>query len=251
MKYWSLFVITLIIAGCSDTSEAPAMMQQDDDPIDDPNIVNILFIGNSLTFFNNGVDFHVQQFYDNGAQGGDQVLTDERTLPGYTLHQHLNNAGTTNKLESKTWDVVVLQENGDHARTNPEDALASFNAYKEYFEGKSTQVYLFMTWEYTGFPKMTEQLETLYYQAATETGFTVLPVGLGWRDVNATKPEYELLSPDGVHPSLYGTYFSAAMIFEILSGQQVTTNSYAPQLPVAHSMQLKQYAHDAVVNYFN
>lgn len=251
MKLLRLVLLTLLMMGCSDNDTPPTAVQpQEEETNDDSNIVNILFIGNSLTFFNSGIDFHVQQFYDNGPQGGNPVVTDERTLPGYTLGQHLGNPGTQNKLNSKVWDIVILQENGVNAVEDPEDALASFKRYQSYFEGKPTRVFLLMTWAYEGRPEMTEQLETVYYQAALETGFTVLPVGLGWRDVTAAAPGFDLLSADGVHPSLQGTYFSAAIIFEILSNKLVSENPYQAQMQPSQAIYLKQAASQAVADHY-
>ncbi|RDK87087.1 hypothetical protein C8D94_102267 [Marinirhabdus gelatinilytica] len=155
------------------------------------------------------------------------------------------------KLDSKIWDKMILQENGQHAFENPREALASFNTYKAYFEGKPTQVYIFMTWAYEGHPEMTGALDSLYTQAAMENGLTKLPVGLGWRDVMATNPPFELLSADGVHPSMHGTYFSAAMLFEMISGQVVTNNPYTTPLNEEDAEVLKEFAHQAVLEHFN
>lgn len=251
LRVLQLFIISLFIAGCSKTDLAKSAAQQQDEAANaDPNIVNILFIGNSLTFFNSGIDFHVQQFYTHGTQSGRTIEIDERTLPGYTLQQHLGNPGTQTKLNSKVWDIVVLQENGHHATQKPKEALEAMKSFQARLEGTPTRVFLFMTWAYEGEPEMTKQLQKLYYQAASETGFPVLPVGLGWRDVTAANPGFDLLSSDGVHPSLQGTYFSAAIIFEILSNQKATTNEYQPQMPESQAIYLKGAASQTVADYY-
>ena len=88
MRSWYSVLVVLALLGCSgsDESTVPFEVPQDEESTNnDPNIVNILFIGNSLTSFNNRMDFHVQRFYSNGNELPNPVLVDESTLPGATL----------------------------------------------------------------------------------------------------------------------------------------------------------------------
>ena len=83
---------------------------------------NILFVGNSLTYYNN-MPQTLQKMVD---ESGLNITIDQSTKPGFTLGQHakytIDTLGnmeeatdglippTVDKIISKNWDVVVLQE---------------------------------------------------------------------------------------------------------------------------------------------
>ena len=68
--------------------------------------LSALFIGNSYTFYNN-MPSQVVQFALNDNQLPD---IDEITHPGWNLQQHWNSQETIDKINSKVWDVVIMQE---------------------------------------------------------------------------------------------------------------------------------------------
>lgn len=68
--------------------------------------LSVLFIGNSFTYYYD-MPSQVAQFALNANQLPD---IDSITYPGWTLQQHWNNQATLDKINSRVWDVVVLQE---------------------------------------------------------------------------------------------------------------------------------------------
>jgi len=222
--------------------------QQDDDDPSNSNIVNILFIGNSLTYFNNGVAGDVQGFYDGGNTDVNSD-THEKAHGGFTLRNHLNNQESISLIEDSMWDIIVLQENGVEATQGPEAALESIRDLKDILDSKPATVYLFMTWAYENESQMTDQLVDFYTLANEATDWEVVPVGLGWRDFEAENKTIHLLSDDGVHPSIYGTYFASAMLFRVISRQGLFSNAYDADLLPADAAYLRQYANDALARY--
>ncbi len=67
----------------------------------------ILFIGNSLTSSNSGLEAHVQSL---AASAGIVMETGRRTSGGWTLSNHYYSSTTINEIRNGNWDVVVLQE---------------------------------------------------------------------------------------------------------------------------------------------
>ena len=155
----------------------------------------------------------VQGFYKGGNT--DVISnTHEKAHGGFTLRNHLNNQESMSLIEDPILDFIVLQENGVEATQDPEAALESIRNLKDILNSKSATVFLFMTWAYENEPQMTKQLVGFYARANEATDWEVVPVGLGWRDFKAENKTIHLLSNDGVHPSIYGTYFASAMFLE-------------------------------------
>jgi len=249
MKFINFIVVLLLLSCSSEHSPVPSS-QQDNNTNDDDNsaIINILFIGNSLTIANGGIETHVQNFYN---EGNPEVIayTQSASISGASLKEHLMAGLAEGAINSKEWDYIILQENGIVATINPEETLASILDFKELISS-SANVFLFMTWAYEEQPEMTEQLTSVYYEAASLTNYSVIPVGLGWRDFEAENNSISLLGSDGLHPSNYGTYFASAMIFNIISNQQVGQIPYNANLTSAEANYIKQAVSEAIATYY-
>ena len=247
-RYLVVLLFLVSISSCSkdDTTQViPQMM----DPVDDSNIVKILFIGNSLTYFNDGVDYHVGEFYNNG-DGDIPSLTERATTPGFSLADHLNSSATMNTINSEDWDYIVLQENGVIASTDREEMLASVTAFKNILDATSSEVLFYMTWAYDGEPQMTDQLLDSYTEASTLTGYKIIPVGLGWRDFQQENNGTNLLGPDGVHPSIEGTFFASAMLYRAISNQDINSNPYRSNLIPQKAQYIKEFVTQAYLEYY-
>lgn len=71
----------------------------------------ILFIGNSYTDLNGGLDTHLLGFAPNSESA-------RMTPGGYTLQDHWQAASTLDAIRSGKWDLVVLQEQSQYSVTN-------------------------------------------------------------------------------------------------------------------------------------
>lgn len=95
--------LTLLIvataAGCGSTAPEP--------PVPVPDRLNVLFVGNSLTFFN-GMPEMVQALAQRA--GVDQFSFEEVTAGGYSLEDHWNQGDALDAIDRGGWDVVVLQQ---------------------------------------------------------------------------------------------------------------------------------------------
>jgi hypothetical protein len=67
--------------------------------------IKILFIGNSLTYYNN-----MPQMFDSLATAsGNEVYVDQATVGGKPLWQLLHDQTVIDKINEKQWDYVILQ----------------------------------------------------------------------------------------------------------------------------------------------
>ena len=138
---------------------------------------------------------------------------------------------------------------GDTITVPEEETIESILAFKDIIR-TSTNTFLFMTWAYDGQPEMTEQLTSVYYEAAELTGYNVIPVGLGWRDFEGENNSISLLDDGGLHPSKFGTYYATSMIFSILSSQNITNIAYNSNLTSAQASFIKQRVLESILQYY-
>jgi hypothetical protein len=95
-------VLALILVGLLVASARPAQPQTK--PTDG---VQVLFIGNSLTYVNDLPKMTVEL----AKAGGQRPLLYERETPGgCTLEKHWKDGKALAKIQSRKWDYVVLQE---------------------------------------------------------------------------------------------------------------------------------------------
>tara|TARA_R110000787_G_scaffold17180_1_gene54177 strand:+ start:9919 stop:10662 length:744 start_codon:yes stop_codon:yes gene_type:complete len=247
MRVQKLIIAFLFLSCSNDVDTKYTSQQNNDNEIENEITVNILFIGNSLTIANNGIDYHVKKFYDNGNPDV-SVNTHSVSVSGASLKEHLMSGIAAGEINNKDWDYIILQENGIVATVNPEETIASILSFKEIIS-PSTTTFLFMTWAYENQPEMTDQLSSVYYEASELTNYKVIPVGLAWRDFMATN-ETSLLNPDGLHPNMHGTYFASAMIFSILSNQNIIQVPYHSNLEEFQAQYIKQRVIEYVLFYY-
>ncbi len=177
--------------------------------------MNVLFIGNSYTYFND----LPQMFETLCRQNGKDVSVCSLTVGGRELHENLNPEDEkytelVKYIKEKSPDAMILQE---------QSVLPAIN-YGLFLQGvrglhhlvNPDRTVLYATWgRHKGSPELTEYgwttdgmtqlLYESYAKAAGEIGGAVSPVGFCFKEMNLLHPEVELYDPDGSHPSLYGS----------------------------------------------
>lgn len=188
---------------------------------------HILFLGNSYTAVNEGLDTHVAGI----AQAIDpewEIVTGSSTPGGCTLEMHTTNTNSLAEINSGIYDYVVLQEQS----TRPVEEPALFYQYAAVLDSMITenggQTAFFMTWARQDDPSMLEGLAGAYTYAGTELQAPVAPVGLAFEQIRLTHPEINLYAGDGSHPSWQGSYLAALVIYVKLWNQNPAGCSYIP-----------------------
>ncbi len=242
-----ILILSTLFFSCSDDIDPKYTSNESDNEVTE-NTINILFIGNSLTIANEGIDYHVQQFYNLGDA---EIVAETISVSsdGFSLRDHLMSNNTLGTISQGNWDYIIVQENGIVASTTPQETIEAILELKEHIDS-DTEVFLFMTWAYEGSPEMTQQLYDVYNEAASLTGFKVIPVSLGWRDFENENNPISLLGIDGQHPSKYGTYYASSMIFSIVSNQNIGQVPYNSDLNSNESNYIKQKVIEAVTLYY-
>lgn len=196
---------------------------------------DILFVGNSRMY-----SFDMPQMVRRIANSADapfKYRVRMWALPGETFPGHRANA-TLWGLIGQEWDNVVLQaESGAH---NSDRARAAFHgagaALIERAMAGGAHPSLIVNWTYGeailgAYPGARESqfhlIQQDYRALAAQTGASLIDAGSAWRRMEAQRPSFDL-APDGNHPSAYGSYLTALMIYGHLNGGDISKVTYAP-----------------------
>lgn len=237
MKIQSTFIAyIIIILGLSVLAAGSILVIKNTYFIHKHKTISVLFIGNSLTFVND----LPKTLSDIAASLGDTVDYDSSTVGGYTLMQHTQTPNTVNKILSRNWDYVVLQEQSQFPGLSDEKvatqtlpfALELNDLIKKNPNSKSV---FFETWAHQNgdpdlclnnstlcsYTAMQNQVFKSYSKISEETGGLLAPVGEAWRKTISTHPEIKLFQIDGEHPTPEGTYLAACVFYVKLFNRDV------------------------------
>jgi len=232
MRFIVALFASLLFTGCA-VADSP--------PEDLAGPHKVLFVGNSFTYYNNSLHNHYRALLRRVAPNreGRAGIT---TISGARLPEHAG--GLPSILMAKDWDVVVLQ---GHSRGPIEGPTAE--PFREAARDFAVQIrkvgaepVFFMTWAYAGKPEMTKKLAEAYNSIAEELGTVAVPVGLAFATATRERPDIDLLTADGRHPSLAGTYLAACTFFAALHGVSPVGNDYVGALDPEVSTYLQQVA---------
>ena len=209
----------------------------------------VLFVGNSYTYYNDGVDFHLQKMLraDSSSDSINYVM-DKIAVGAYTLEAHFNDPLTITKIKSQKWNTVVLQEQSTRPINNPE--LFSEYAGKLDVEIKkiNAKTFLYMTWATKDAPKDMDSLEASYLSVGKQLNAQVAPVGKVWEYIQKTNPQIELYISDNKHPTLSGTYTVACVFYFSMFKKNPVENIYIPSgMSTANAVAIRKAVNDYMI----
>jgi hypothetical protein len=175
----------------------------------------VLFVGNSYTYYNGGLDAQVYNL-SRAADSTQMLFTSRVAFGGYTLENHFNNAETRAAIDTGRWDMVILQEQS----TRPIDDPPLMFQYAAQLDGVISLTHaetgFFMTWARAYDPAMIEGLAAAYDSIGHTLGDLVAPVGRAWQLSLQRNPLLTLHESDDSHPNVYGTYLAACVFYAAL-----------------------------------
>ena len=178
----------------------------------------VLFIGNSFTYYNNSLHYHVEQLRRNTmkpAAFSDYNFRAATIAGGYWYEQQ---AGLDSLTAGRGWDVVVMQGHSREAIDDDKKPIfkATLKESMALLKERGADPMLFMTWAYKHRPEMIKELEPRFVELARELKVTLVPVGSAFHRSLSARPELNLHAPDGIHPSRAGTYLTACVFYRML-----------------------------------
>ena len=201
-------------------------------------MIDILFIGNSYTYVNN-----LPEIFKNIAKSaGIEVSVAAVTNGGWTLEKHASTEdvyGMTTDivLKGKKFDIVVLQEQSILPAAETEKFREAVKILLEKVKANGAKPYFYCTWGRkegstvltdNGWThkKMTEKLANAYDAVGKEFSVPVAHVGKAFYKINISHTGIDLYTSDLSHPSKYGSYLAALVLFAKIFDRDVKDIDY-------------------------
>ena len=168
----------------------------------------VLFIGNSLTFWNQGVDVMLAKLVPG-------IETSRVAVGGATLETLWNNDEA--KLAcADNWNVVVLQE--DLPETSRESFRRHAKLWCDHVRKYGAEPVFYAAWAYDRLPAFDDDaICAEHARAAEENNARLANVGAA----RTAGPEgLDLFDDDREHPSLAGTYLASCVIATTIYGPE-------------------------------
>ena len=188
---------------------------------------NVLFVGNSYTYFWN----LPQQVHALAESEGVSILTSQSTSGGTNWGQHWRSEReleSKSLIESGNYDAIVLQNHSMRSFDAPDSLKHYGNLFADLIKKNDARIYLYMTRAREWDPYMQKTITDTYTELAEEIDATVVPVGLAWERARELRPDIDLYAEDGSHPSPLGTYLTACVFHRVLTGLEI--DSLPPRL---------------------
>lgn len=226
------------------------------DPVDpgpmgntDTSTIKILFIGNSLTYYNSQP--YILWYLANAA--GKKLYVDQATIPGAQLSHHVEIDFTKNKIKAQKWDYVILQEAiGELAFPDyHQRVMANIQILKDNIlaNHSKTKIIYFLPWaskggvqsnlKYYSYADFQTLLREGAVAIAQKMDLIIAPVGWAWYHVIQARSDINLYALDGSHPALEGTYLGACVYYATIFQETVVNNPYTtlPDKSLANYLQ--------------
>jgi hypothetical protein len=245
----ALAVGTLVgTAACQDAS-APVPAAVPGSPVS----LRVLFIGNSLTYYNNlpgtlkGV----------ALTAGDTIHVEMIAKPNYALIDHItNNSGAVEAIKRGGWDFVVLQQGPTTLPINRDSLVLWTRMFDSIIHPTGARTALFMVWPQGASAQGFESVRIAYQDAASAVDGLFLPAGVAWQLALQRDGLVGLYGPDNFHPTPLGSYLAAITIYGELTGRDVrdlpdvaSMDGKAMNTPTATVSMLQEAAHEADAKY--
>ena len=209
---------------------------------------NILFVGNSFTFYNNGLHNHLRYMMEAGGRVPGTLRA--MTISGASLAEHA--PALPAMLQFADWDVVILQ--GHSLEAIEAERLPGFRdavqVFGEQIRDVGARPVLFMTWARTGQPEQTAPLNENYTAAGNKAQALVVPVGLAFEKSTNEKNGIALRLADLRHPTLAGSYLAACTFYAALFGKSPVRHPYTAGLDPRTAWTLQRIAAETVEAYY-
>lgn len=198
------------------------------------NIVRILMIGNSFTFYNDSWDMLAKIC----ASENKEVEIVHATKPGYAFSDHLDCGETTEAILKGDYDFAILQDQSQTPAKYALDPKGNF-MFRNNFITMTNRIFGWSpyakiiveeTWAYVGnkfggFTSMTEFDNYLQNGArlyAEVIRGKVSPTGTAFATVRSERPDIKLYTEDEIHPSAYGSYLKSLVDYLTIFGGKFT-----------------------------
>lgn len=233
------------------------------------NTKKVLFLGNSYTNVND-LPAMVKSL---ALSAGDSLIVESNTPGGYTLQGHSTNSSSLALIQQGGWDFVVLQEQSQLPSFPDGQVATEVYPYAKaldsiiHISNPCAKTVFYMTWgrkngdaqncsswppvcTYLG---MDSLLNLRYTIMANANKSLLCPAGYAWRYTRSQFPGIELYDSDESHPSVAGSYITAACFYTLFFQKPATAIHSDAGLDLQTAQTLRQVAElivwDSLINW--
>ncbi len=192
--------------------------------------VSILFIGNSFSYYH-ALPKLIARFARASDSGS--LSVDSAFKGGATLEMLWQDGKALEKLQSKAWDYVVLQERGRLGGIVRNGVVhvgrpRAFNTYAARFDaaakkvGAKTILYCPPAFIGVGRPHEAKRLQAAYAALARKLHATMIPTGAAFMLALKKRLQMGLYERDRQHPSPLGAYLIASLFCRQLFHRRIS-----------------------------
>ena len=178
--------------------------------------LRVLFIGNSLTY-SNDLPSIVEALAETSGQK--RLAFRAVVFGGYSLEDHWNQGEARNLIARGGWDVVVLQQGPSASHEGRQSLLEYARRFSVEIRRVGAKPALYMVWPSVERAGDFDRVVESYQLAAKDVEGLLLPAGEAWRGAWRRDSQLKLYSPDGLHPTVAGSFLAALVMYEQLYGQ--------------------------------
>lgn len=195
--------------------------------LNNPPPQRVLFLGNSYTYANGGLEQMVRSLVQSTA-GNPRIEVQAITGGGLTLQDHFTNQATQATILNGGWDVVILQEQSQMPIFDTPFFLTYATKLDSLIDLSGAQTCFFMTWARENDQAQIAGLSAAYLQAGDLLDAMVVPVGQLFNYVYEDNTELNLYDSDGSHPSLQGTFLASLCFYQSLWHSSAQNINFIP-----------------------
>lgn len=220
--------------------------------------ITVLFIGNSITYYNDMPSL----FMNMAAAGGKEVSVNAWVRGGVILGYFAQSAQAAQFINQKKWDYVILQDGdyhiiypGEHRRLakavdflkglilkNNPDTKILFHLLHALKDGLTHDN---VHYDYRAFTRKIIDGTTAF---AELVDLPIAPVGRVWNEIVLNQPGIELYDPDKMHPTYAGSYLIACVYYSLIFRETCVKNSFIGNLSAAQALCIQAAAAKIVLN---
>lgn len=180
--------------------------------------LNILFVGNSYTYFENMPQI-VSLISDSTKT---KLVTKKSVVGGAKLSEHwLGKRGLKTKemIKNGNFDIVILQEYSMGSIDEPDSLLKYSKLLCDLIKENGAKPYLYLTWAREKVPQYQDEINLIYSEVASQNDAVIVPVGEAWKLAMELRPNLKLFDDDGNHPNKFGAFLTACTFIGTILGK--------------------------------
>ena len=227
---------------------------------------SILWVGNSFFYYNNSMHNYLGALVRSGLNVPHRSTSVTISGSGFDWHDMESyfrpdaigkysfvgdNEVRFNKLD-KLFEAVIMSD-CSQCPVHPKLKSVFHDQAKKQADivrKHGAQPIFLMTWAYKDKPEMTAQLAEEYTRAGNANDALVIPSGLAFAKAISKRPDLEFYQPDKRHPSMIGTYLSAATAYAAIYRKSPVGNQYTHGIDADTVKFLQTIAWETVQEYY-